>query len=105
MRISACRNFRISYPLAHFETFSAALAPGFPIAALSQFLRRSLAQVRATVAADHNVRVSDVVLTAVLLRAAVPVRHLTADRMGLQRAEIFSPARSHAIRISPEGLD
>jgi hypothetical protein len=105
MRILACRNFRTSYPLAHFETFSAALASGFPVAALSQFLRRSLAQVRTTVTADHDVRVSDVVLTAVLLRAGVLVGHLIADRMGLQHAEIFSPVRSHAIRMAPEGLD
>jgi hypothetical protein len=103
MRILACRNFRISYPLAHFETFSAALAPGFPFGAPSQLLRRSLAQVRGLVAADRDVRVIGVGRTAVPLRATAPVGHLIADRMGLQRVEIFSPVRPHAIRLSPEG--
>lgn len=104
MRILACRNFRVSYPLAHFETFSAAL--GFP-SAVGQFLRKSLTQARAHVAAGHDVRVTNVAPPTAALRAAVPVGHLIADRMGLQPVEIFSSVhvQSHASRPSPEGRD
>jgi hypothetical protein len=104
MRILACRNFRVSYPLAHFETFSAALALGFTVT-LNQFLRRSLAQVRATMAADHEVRVTNVAATAVPSYATVPVGDLIVDRVGLRRVEIFSSVhmQSHAIRRSSGG--
>jgi len=104
MRILACRNFRVSYPLAHFETFSAAV--GF-LVAVGQFLHKSLAQARSHVAAGHDVRVTNVARPTVALRAAVPVGHLTADRVGLQHVESFSSVhvQSHAIWPSPEGRD
>jgi hypothetical protein len=104
MRILACHNFRVSYPLAHFETLSAAL--GFPVA-VGQFLRKPLARAKAYVAPGHNVRFTNVARPTAALRAAVPVGHLIADRMGLQPLEIFSSVhvQSHAIRPSPEGRD
>jgi hypothetical protein len=106
MRILACRNFRISYPLAHFETFSAVPAPGFS-RTVDQFLRRSLAQVRAPAGADHDVRVTGVALSAAPPRATAQVGHVVGDRMRLHRAEIFSyvHVQSHAIPLYPEGLD
>jgi hypothetical protein len=111
MRILACRNFRITYPLAHFETFSAAAAPGFPLApgfpgTVGQFSRRSLAQVRAPVAAGHDRRVAAVAIAPAPLRANVSAGHLIADRMGLRCGEIFSSVhvQSHAIRLCPKGF-
>jgi hypothetical protein len=103
MRILACRNFCIMYPHAHFERFSTTLGLS---AALDQFLRKSLVQARAHVAAGHDARVIKVPGRMALLRATVSmVGHLIADRMGLQRAEIFSSVhmQSHTIRPSPEG--
>jgi hypothetical protein len=88
MRILACRNFRTLYPLAHCETFSAALALGIPLAlgfpvALDQFLRSSLAQVRGPVAAGRDVRVTNVARTTAPLRAAPRAGHLIAEPHGI----------------------
>jgi hypothetical protein len=110
MRILACRNFRVSYSLAKFETFSAALTLDFPLAlgfprTLGQFLHSSSAQVRALVAAYHEVRVANVARPTAPLPAAVSVEHLIADCMGLQRVFSSVHVQSHAIRLSSEGRD
>jgi hypothetical protein len=102
MRILTCSNSGIPRLLTHFETFSAALTPSLP-SALGQFLRMALALVRADRATASEARFSREAVMKAPRPAPVQVWHLIAERMGLQRAEIFSSTRSHAIPPSPEG--
>jgi hypothetical protein len=100
MRTLTCRNSTILRPLAHFETVSTAAAtletvsasPGisFPLA-LAQFSHMPQPQVSAPVAAVRDARCTCDAVKPVPLSAAVRIAHTIAGRMGLQRAESFSP--------------